>query len=653
MYIKIALRNARRQMGNYLIYFLTVMLTVALMFSVNNLIYSENLKHYTDMMESMKNFLLGLSVVIALVVALILGYVTSFMVKLRKREFGTYLTLGMKRKNILAIFLIETAVMGLAAILIGMVLGLFLYQGMMMLMSKLMDMEFAFAAYSKQGLVLTVVLVILIFFFASVASAVYLSRVSIHELIHPDTKRETGKPVRHPVAWVAAASVALVGMIVSCVLFGEGLQRMNESEPASGKYLTAAMFLLTAGIMVFHIGISQGLMGLLMKRRKFCSRGGNTFLLRQLSEMLHANAAMMASIAFLIVFAVIGANYAYVMKYLEQKMLDEVYRFDVEASVPAEGAEGPSLAEGMKKIEEYQPISKAQTFDLYTNEKNEIFGNLVREAYGTEKDTFMKESDYNKLAAWKGAEPVTCGTSYYVAENSEFLKASLFTEKVLEENGKRYAFAGLIQNPNLPTAVIVVPDDAAAGMKTDKMCALADLEEGRYDVQALYEELSYETAIRLEQGETANMVWNDFHFKEKARQERNSVTAILTAGALYLAVVFVFMSMAVLALKMFAGLESDRRRYHILNCLGAGREEQKRILFRQIFVFFFVPFGVPILFGIPTAALCAKLTRLVGYAELTGRVCQNAGWIAMMLLVVYTLYFMATYMIAKRNTLTL
>lgn len=653
MYIKLALRNARRQMGNYLIYFLTVMLTVALMFSVNNLIYSEELKAYTDTMESMRNFLLGLSVMIALIVALILGYVTSFMVKLRKREFGTYLTLGMKRKNILAIFLFETAIMGIAAILIGTVLGLFLYQGMMMLMSKLMEMEFAFASYSKQGVVFTVVLVILIFIFASVASAVYLSRVSIHDLIHPDIKRESGKPVRHPVAWVAAALVALAGIIVSCVLFGEGLQRMNESEPSTGKYLTAAVFMLTAGILVFHIGISQGLMGLLMKRRKFCCRGGNTFLLRQLSEMLHANAAMMASIAFLIVFAVIGSNYAYVMKYLEQKMLDECYPSDVVASVPAEGAKGPSLAEGMKKIEEYQHVSKMQTYDLYTNEKNDIFGNQVWEAYGVKKDTFMKESDYNKLAGWKGTETVVCGTSYYIAESLGFLTSYDFTEKVLEQNGKRYTFAGVIQNPNLQAAVIVVPDDVAAEMKTDKMCALADLEEGRYDVLALYDELSYEEQVGLEAGGTVNVVRNDFEFKEKARQERNRVTAILTVGALYLAVVFVFMSMAVLALKMFAGLEGDRRRYHILNCLGAGREEQKRILFRQIFLFFFVPFGMPVLFGIPTAALCAKLTRLVGYAELTGQVYQNAGWIAIMLLVVYTLYFMATYTIAKRNTLTL
>lgn len=41
MFAKLAFRNVKRQVGNYLIYFITVSLTVALMFAVNSAIFSE------------------------------------------------------------------------------------------------------------------------------------------------------------------------------------------------------------------------------------------------------------------------------------------------------------------------------------------------------------------------------------------------------------------------------------------------------------------------------------------------------------------------------------------------------------------------------------------------------------------------------------
>ena len=100
MYAKLAVKNVRRQIGNYMIYFITITLTVALMFSINNVLYSESLSVFAETVKDMRGGLIALFYFIALIVAFVLGYATSFMLKLRKREFGTYLTLGMKRKNI-------------------------------------------------------------------------------------------------------------------------------------------------------------------------------------------------------------------------------------------------------------------------------------------------------------------------------------------------------------------------------------------------------------------------------------------------------------------------------------------------------------------------------------------------------------------------
>ena len=201
MFAKLAFRNVRRQLGNYLIYFITVSITVALMFAVNNVIYSPQMLQRAELMRELKSGLIGITVFVSLIVSFVLGYATSFMLKLRKREFGMYLTLGMNRRNILSIFVLETMLLGFAALITGIILGLFLYQGLMLLLVKLLEIELSFAAYSVKGFLLTAVLVACVFVLSSLSSAAYLKKVSVYTLLHAESIRFCGSE-RRSFFWV-------------------------------------------------------------------------------------------------------------------------------------------------------------------------------------------------------------------------------------------------------------------------------------------------------------------------------------------------------------------------------------------------------------------------------------------------------------------
>ena len=115
MLFKLAFRNVKRQIGNYLIYFITVSLTVALIFSINNMIFSDVIRLTAESLgsafeASTRTLLFMLSGFLSVVIAFVLGYATSFLLSLRKKEFGLYLTMGMTRGNIVTIFAGETAV---------------------------------------------------------------------------------------------------------------------------------------------------------------------------------------------------------------------------------------------------------------------------------------------------------------------------------------------------------------------------------------------------------------------------------------------------------------------------------------------------------------------------------------------------------------
>ncbi len=117
-----------------------------------------------------------------------------------------------------------------------------------------------------------------------------------------------------------------------------------------------------------------------------------------------------------------------------------------------------------------------------------------------------------------------------------------------------------------------------------------------------------------------------------------------------MAVIFVFLAMAVLALKTLAGLSEDKRKYEVLFRLGTGERQQEKTLFCQIFSFFFLPFALPLLLSIPTSCFCAKIMHMAGHEGHLKEIYFNTGMIAVVLTVVYLLYFLATYLISKRNT---
>ena len=144
MLSKLAVRNVRRQIGNYVIYFITVSLTVALMFAVNSAIFEEHLVARADDISELRAGLIAITVLVSLIVSFVLGYATSFMLKLRKREFGTYLTLGMTRKNIITVFLLESLILCALSLAAGIVFGVFFFLGIMGIFTKNIEGPFAF-----------------------------------------------------------------------------------------------------------------------------------------------------------------------------------------------------------------------------------------------------------------------------------------------------------------------------------------------------------------------------------------------------------------------------------------------------------------------------------------------------------------------------
>ena len=659
MLAELAVRNVKRQVGNYLIYFLTVAFTVALIFAINNVIFCSQLMQYAEVIEQLKYSMITFTIFVSLIVAFVLGYATSFMLKLRKREFGVYLTLGMTRKNILILFIFETLLLCAAALAVGILLGFVLYQGLMAILSSLMEIDLSFAPYSLQGLVLTVVLVVGIFILSSITSALYLKKVSVYQLIHGDKKVERG--VKYPMFWMFVTIISLAVGIGSFLLFDHELrQAFLFNRDPSALLTLGSIAALAVCLMTFHTGLSKSAVYLLLKSKAICSKGTHTFTLRQLSGKLSSNAVMSGILSFLIAFAIIGSNVSFVQKMSDRLTLDRGYPFDITASFDAGGQPGISLKEGEAIISKYATIEKKLPYTLYTTGNGDLhsFTKWSGEQYGGIQDTVMSESDFNRVYTAKGHEPIHLDGTFRIYVDMPQAKQYDFSSAQLTLNGKTYPFGGI--SDDIPIFayvyfIAVVPDEAVQGLAVETECMAYDLADGDFDAAALRDELSYEMHVNVgDKGEFSYMMERcDFSIREYGKRMRNGNTAIFILAALYIAVVFVFMAMAVLALKTLSGLTDDQRKYSVLFRLGASEQERKQALFRQTACFFFLPFALPVLLGIPTAWICGKLLDYTGFGSQAYEVYLNAGWIALVVTSIYALYFAATYLTAKKNVLLL
>ena len=141
MLCKLSFKNIRKSFKDYAIYFFTLILGVAI-FYVFNAIDSQtvmiNVSSSTkEIIQLMNQMLSGVSVFVSFILGFLIIYASRFLIRRRNREFGIYLTLGMSKRKISAILLIETLLIGVLSLVVGLGLGVVLSQFMSLLVANM------------------------------------------------------------------------------------------------------------------------------------------------------------------------------------------------------------------------------------------------------------------------------------------------------------------------------------------------------------------------------------------------------------------------------------------------------------------------------------------------------------------------------------
>ena len=303
MLAKLAVRNVRRSARDYAVYFVTLLFGVAVFYAFNSIesqaVLFDIKDHTVGRMLEMTNYLLGLfSVAVALVLAFLVAYANRFIIKRRKREFGTYLLLGMSAPKMATVLLVEMLAVGVVSLAIGLVAGLLLSQGLAFATAALMGTTMTHYTFvvSGEALLLTLACFAVMFAATLVMNVVFVSRRKLGDLL--TARSEVSREPRLPL-WARA-----VGFAVALGLLAASYWMLwqNQFEQFDAQFGICTALMVAGTVLLFWSG-STIVLALVQGAKGFYLKGLHAFTSRQISSKIGTAFASLSVVCIMLFFA--------------------------------------------------------------------------------------------------------------------------------------------------------------------------------------------------------------------------------------------------------------------------------------------------------------------------------------------------------------
>lgn len=681
MLFKLAFKNIKKSVSDYAIYFFTLVLGVAI-FYVFNAIDSQTAmmkvsESTRDIIDLMLNMLSGVSVFVSFVLGFLIIYASRFLMKRRNKEFGIYMTLGMSKGKISKILVVETFLIGLLSLVVGLVLGCALSQVMSVIVANMFEAdltEFTFVI-STNAIVKTIIYFGIMYLLVMIFNTISVSRCKLIDLINANKKTETVK-LKNPYLCIFIFIVAVVILGYSYYSVTVGVDNLRE---------TWQIFLIIGlgalGTFLLFFSLSGLVLRVLQHFKKFYYKGLNSFTIKQFSSKINTTVFSMTVICLMLFVTICVFSSCMSMKNAMTANLKELAPVDIELAktrdIPREFIEEYGYSEGQvnnsyQSIEDdlnsigfdvnnyYKDIVSINTYTTDELTVRNTLGSAYNEIY--KKYPFMTYdaveeivtvSDYNKAAKLLGLDTYTLDSDEYliIADYDNMVSvrnAALGLNTPIIIDGKTYypkydkckdGFL-VISNSHINAGVFIVPDDAVSNLTVEEEYMYAnykaDTEEEKQEIEDLL----------LSKSDALENIGSTISAGTRLSIYEGSVGlgALVTFIGLYLGVIFLISSAAILALKELSEATENKERFKMLRKIGADEKLINKALFRQIAIFFLAPLLIAIIHSIFGIMFCNYILETFGNESLLLAIVLTA----LLLVVIYGGYLLITYYCSKR-----
>ena len=673
MLFKLSIKNIQKSIKDYAIYFLTLVLGVAI-FYVFNSIESQTVmmkvsNNTLEIINLMNQLLSSVSVFISFILGFLIIYASRFLIKRRNKEFGIYLTLGMSKRKISLILFFETLIIGILSLGVGLLIGFFLSELMSLLVANLFEADmtnFRFIFSSSAALKCLIYFGIM-YLIVMIFNTISVSKCKLIDLINSSKKTEKIK-LKNPI-------LCVIIFIIACVMLIYSYYFVTSDSKLSGDVTSLYIPIVLGALSTFLIfwSLSGLILKIVMNMKGLYYKGLNSFTLRQVSSKINTT-VFSSTIICLMLFITISCLS---IKNSLTGNIDELSKVDVEIikdrNVTDDFIKDYELNDEIiadTKIDILETlknnnIDKNNFKDMlivYYYKTNLTLQDTLGDAYEEVKEKFplmnffvkeniMSISDYNKVAKLYGNKTYTLKENEYIVI-ADYNSMIDIRNKALNKNSKvtvndnvltpkysecKYGFVD-VGAQHLNSGIIVVPDNVVNENMPKKEILLAN-----YNANTKVEKQKINSLINNLENTYNKTNLVSYNTKIDMLESSIGLGALVTFIGLYLGIIFLISSAAILALKELSESTDNKERYKMIRKLGADEKMINKALFNQIFIFFMIPLSLAIVHSIFGIKFAKKILGTMGISGLTSSITMTF----IFLVLIYGGYFLLTYFASK------
>lgn len=686
LYIKLAWGNLRRALKDFAVYFVTLMLSVSLFYSFNTLtnqtFFVELSSSTSQLVLRMAVLITGLSIFLMIVIGILIVYANVFFMRRRVREFATYLLLGMKKSSLAFVILIENFIVGICALIVGLLVGVVVSQFSSLAVLKLFNspVERFHFLLVPQAVIFTACMFGVVFVLSTLCATFVISRTRLSVLFRSSFASDRFK-IKNP--WIT-----LVLFVVSVLLIAQAYRMfsyevLTANDGGTFLYCTALVVLGTA---LFFYSVSTAFTQIARAIKPLYYRGLNLYVVRQFASRINSSWISMTMICATIFIALctlsIGFTAVASIRTQESLMAPtdffadfickdgyEPEQTDKLVSLMAE--EIPSWNTTVRGTARLTSYTLGEADNVYT------IANLISDC-GLSKEQaidgvpidvavnpvyFVGCSEYNRFRALAGLQPIELAdnevrfASYPgLADQTDSLASSGKTITLADKYHnvrikpklKLSDLAGLPSNP----CSLIVPDAWVHTMKPRQTRLFAQFCASSKEVN---EQFSQELADSNKHAQGILGQNNAYHLhvmNTALRYEMlEAALAIRVTGtfvAVYTGIILLITSAAILSIQQLSELTYMRESYTKLLQLGATRASCSGTIFTQLGIWFMLPCSLAI-----SHAFCV-MKEMDALYTIMGADTEAKQWLfitAGIVLAIYALYLLMTFVVMRVSVL--
>ncbi len=672
MLFKLSLKNIRKSIKDYAIYFFTLILGIAIFYVFNAIddqtVMLDVSNSIFSIIKLLTNMLSGVSIFVSFILAFLIIYASRFLMKRRNKEFGIYLTLGMSKRKISLILFFETLIIGVFSLVIGLGVGFLLSQLMSILVANMFEAnltKFTFI-FSKGAFLKTLLYFGIMYLVVMIFNTINISKCKLIDLIQSNKKSEKIK--------LKTPYICIIIFILACIMLGYAYYLViGDTSSLSDRKIFSAIGLGAISTFLIFWSLSGFLLRIFMNMKKVYYKGLNSFILRQFSSKINTTVFSTTIICLMLFITICILSTALSMKNSLNQSLITFSPRDVELIQIYHDSKDDDLTEIQKENAKlnFDELLIKYGFDIKKEFKNITYFSLYYDDNITLKSTLgsyykiakekypllrfdeniilMKNSDYNKVAKSFGLEKIKLNSNQYVVvgnykEMINIKNDSLKRNAKLTINDNVYfpkykkAVNGFYRMGSQESELgfIVLPDEALSGKQISYNRMIADY---RGDSNKVEEKLN----SIMKDSKFYSDCFVTYNTKKDIREASVGIGALVTFLGLYLGIVFLISCAAMLALKELSESSDNVLKFNMLRRLGVDEKMINKTLFIQIGIFFMFPLILAIIHSIFGIIFCNVILKSMGISFNL----MSIIFTAILIVIIYGGYFLVTYLCSK------